>query len=560
MDRRQARTLITTDRYSILLKASRKPHSKGKLLRLELYRLANELILQICDALDDKALCMLAMTCKRFHNLAIHSCLLRYDLLDSAPGSISLVNTDGDADTINIAMDVIPALRLSLSLTSVKELSCTLNAGEERLLREVRRLHALVSKLEGVESLNLELGKLDSWVVKKNFSPIALNLETWHEALGQLLNAIVDRSCKRLMIRQGNFFPGGAHHITGLWSMANLSAEDVSDVLAGTSSIDDALSAFPAESNSTLAVNTNSKPSFESFYVYSSILLNTYFCNWTFSILNASPLTSLYFEFLSLPSEKWSTILPRLTLPNLASLTVRESGVPFHDLADFLSRHSSIVYLTLFSTAPDPPVLKPRLPKACLPILTTINATPAEITNLFQSPDAFPNLEFITVSSFNGVAIGQASDYTYMDDALSAVANHTKDGLTLSLRLIQETGMEEWLQAKINGTGGQVPECVTKLELRTDFRFSFSTAVVGLLPRWLALFPSVQRISFAASCLKVDGEEKISFFKEMGERCPGLQTISIDFDEHVVQEWCDGVYETRPVTLPPFSPFRDIYM
>jgi hypothetical protein len=111
-------------------------------------------------------------------------------------------------------------------------------------------------------------------------------------------------------------------------------------------------------------------------------------------LLNSSPLTSLCLNNIDLSPLDWSLILPALTIPTLASLTIGPRSVSIVVPHLFLTRHPSIHTLDLsFHTHFGAHSLHSTT--CALPRLATLRATPAYLLYFLGGADAqgwYPDL------------------------------------------------------------------------------------------------------------------------------------------------------------------------
>jgi hypothetical protein len=136
--------------------------------------------------------------------------------------------------------------------------------------------------------------------------------------------------------------------------------------------------------------------------IHSPFLLHANFYKWSLHLLNSSPLTSLCLNNIDLSPLDWSLILPALTIPTLASLTIgpRSVSIVVPDLDLFLTRHPSIHTLDLsFHTHFGAHSLHSTT--CALPRLATLRATPAYLLYFLGGADAqgwYPDLRLVAVT------------------------------------------------------------------------------------------------------------------------------------------------------------------
>jgi hypothetical protein len=146
--------------------------------------------------------------------------------------------------------------------------------------------------------------------------------------------------------------------------------------------------------------------------IHSSFLLHANFYKWSLHLLNTSPLTSLSLANIDLSASDWTLILPALTIPTLASLTMGPRGVSIvmPDLDMFLTRHPSIQMLDLSFHHPFG-AHSLHSTTCVLPRLATLRATPAYLLYFLGGANAqgwYPDLQLVAVTWNDESAFGEA--------------------------------------------------------------------------------------------------------------------------------------------------------
>ena len=528
-----------------------------------LLHLPNELLLEIFEDLSDDTLYQLAVICRRLHFLAL-PLVFKHHELNPTSGRCALYREE---------MRALPALRMSLSVTSLISIRCCFNA--PTLINESYELYRLISRLTSIKDVKLHLPVLD---IRTN--GIEIDLRIWSQIFLWLLDAVIQKSCSKLTVTGET---GGNHEFPAVIPRSAGANPRLYQVLEGKREsfklynnsqmlnrpyLNRSLictytqSIFASErpgSSSVPSINKMSKVvdgkllqsssvsnvedsectnaidspvhSLTSFNVYSAMLLDYPFTDWTINILNTAPITSLSLEEVDIPTETWAYILPLLILPALSELTIRSSTMVFVDLCHFFARHPSITTLELKGCTM--PFQRSPVSQDILPKLTALAASSQYLTCLLEDKDNFPNLVSITIASH--LYRLQSFDYHLTERALTSIAQRIQE-TAVTLKLTSQPEVEQWLVETVRGGPGanvlRSLHCVTKLRISTVLSFTFSKSAVALFPRWLALFPALKQVAFVNFCIELEHDATITFVRAISDACPRLKIVRIGYEDY----------------------------
>lgn len=250
--------------------------------------------------------------------------------------------------------------------------------------------------------------------------------------------------------------------------------------------------------------------------------------------LNSSPLVTLSLDNLNLAYNDVAHILPGLALPHLCNLFLGNIQMQCSHLMTFLARHPTLIVLNLYKSSAFEPSVLGLASTTFLPRLKSITATPEYLSVFLASPEALPSLSTITITSdFYGMP-PYGYQYTRFDAVLERISRRTQE-TTLSFTFLSHIGLEAWLAASRQGlkTSGVLRSLhhVRNLEFGTDSRFFFSASTLDELIRWLALIPTLNGITFRATCQTTD-----AFFPSLRSACPTLRRVEVHREVHVFDD------------------------
>ena len=494
----------------------------------QLTDLPHELLTQIIIPLDDESIYAFAQTCKIFHFFALPLVLSR--------NGIRIIGSDVVSIT-NPSKEGLSALRTSLFAPNLESVHFYASAEVCRLFSDLRTLQKLLLCLPLISSLSLSYPSYPD-IVDSGFQCDLLVPQKWSVELAALMDTALQKSCRYLHISGGGKLFADPDELDSQEQPA-LNFKTLSATARRK------LSSF--FSKTTHLPKTSHSPSRLSlFYVSSPMLLHPYLFCWTQTRLQANARSLTHLRFHGVSSSSWHQLLATLTLPSLFQFEIVTThqlvggpGVALGDMHTFLGRHPSIQVLNL--SAINFPKPTPELRNPILPRSHTVGAHPKIIAWLLRGTAAhFQKLKFITIASEPG-----DFDYDQFDEALEAVALcYQMDAIHLGLNFVSKTGLHKWIEkhlSKPTAPSDSVIGCirnlarVTDLTVRTRFWMRMDDGdepVVQVFPRFLALFPSLEKVNFPEQYFP--SEEIIlnqckDFLRKVVSVCPKLKAVSVNF-------------------------------
>ncbi|TFK72293.1 hypothetical protein BDN72DRAFT_957452 [Pluteus cervinus] len=271
--------------------------------------------------------------------------------------------------------DVMSALQINVSLTSIEKLSCAFPPAPYPPyypVKELRRFTQLIERLERVGEVILVLDGRDRY---KGIAGDDTLLRQWSEVFGRLLNLLIEKSCTSLTMQNGNLLthayelhnsqaPDGIYNNSvphsPRSSLCNFMGDDLSDT-------DVALTTYnwgfqrPLESGKEgilirMTPLARQVSNLRQLSVHSPILLLPPCFNWTLSVFQCSPLTCLKLSHVILTKAAWTTTLPCVAQAlsgQLMELVIFECpSIPLEAVLEFLAELPLLQMLTLDRTLP----------------------------------------------------------------------------------------------------------------------------------------------------------------------------------------------------------------
>jgi hypothetical protein len=512
--------------------------------------LPNELLGLIIEYLDSDSLFWLSMTCRVLHYVALTAFFEHNDVKEPASGWVVVHKAP---------RKTLQALRMALFIANLDQIHYFFNDGLDRLLGEVCDLRGLVARLPSVNEVRLRFSVFDRWLDSSPPADERLDVEVWRKEFGSMLDQFLIKGCKKLHVTGGSRVRTIYRYPQETRKPSMPLATDVKEQRSRSLQLLKAreeklafrtffgalkrkfislfsnavpplsVTAMPQPVSSDPAI----KPSLNEFYVQCKLLLQTPFLGWTLSTLqlNGECITTLSFDCTGIRSVTWSDFFAALTFPSLSEfeitsdLNVRPQGPEFPCIESFLTRHPSITLLHLRGLLI--PSIFPPAQESILPNLVKLTAHPAYVSWLLSSPNPSPCLGSITISSEY-----HHFDYARFDDALVSIARNA-GRVELGIRFNSENGVDAWLQDHVN-IGCEVSAVSQLIEIKNLAILSywfveFSEHTLGILPEFLALFPSLEHVTFMEQ--PEENEQAMlagGFFKAIALRCPHIKTVLIN--------------------------------
>jgi hypothetical protein len=275
-----------------------------------------------------------------------------------------------------------------------------------------------------------------------------------------------------------------------------------------------------------------------------SPFLSPLFREWTIQSLNSSLITYLYLDDVI----NLHLFLASLKLPTLLDCHISSTRLPVQDLLTFLNRHPSITSLHVNRGDYQLQVL-PNPPTWSLPHLSYLSSRPELIIYLLLSPQAVPSLTTVELITGDLRQRPDKLNFSSLKEAFISIAKQRKI-VSLSLTLEASPEMREWL--RVDRHSWSQAASVDKFQLRhiTQLTLEEARGVVDLIPPWLILFPSLEKL--VIDCYEnrelESKTQQASFVKLIHEYCPTLNTILFGHWSRAtsVAQWLtnDGVSES----------------
>lgn len=527
--------------------------------------LPNELLKVIVDELPDDTIYNLASTCKDLHFCVLPIFLERNGLRITSSEHISLVNPSKAA---------LRTFGRSLFTQNLRSVSFYPNADLTRLLSDLRTLRRMVAFMSEITELTLRYSSFN-WLVhsKRYHDQAQLDMENWRLEFAELLDAALAKSCRRLLVYGANHFSLGhlsqmvnsPHTIRADPQIGHIPPKSLYQ-LAGRmllsifgeprgNSLKLASSTTPTMRQSPLTTRTSEflEPTFErsieqlapptfsvltTFHIHSQMLLQPPLLDWTQSRLqlSAATLTDLSLNVDSNSLHTWTPVFSKLNIRALSKFElicdqlIQPTGVHFRSVAAFLARHRSLTSLHLYGLAMPCDLSPLHYKPPILPGLTSLTAHPSFVAWFFDcnAPFVYQPFPSVMVSSeFSWF------EYDLFDEALITPASRPETDMKLALRFVPGNGVDKWMQKHVYL--GHSRSCLSTLRSvkqlsihsHHSLMLTFSNEVVNILPSFLALFPSLEDVTFAEQSLWVD-QLINGLIKEVETWRPRIKLFSMD--------------------------------
>jgi len=511
-----------------------------------------DLLLEIIQHLDNPALLSLGLTCRCVSFLALDTFFANNNIHDPRSGWLIAYNTP---------VETLPAFRNALFLRRLEQVHYYFNPGVERMLGEVRDLHALISRMPTISVVKLHFSVVDGYFAREERQ--VLNSEVWKKEFQGLLDLVLEKGCYELFVRDGasliGLYPehvvefsdveGGFCFILSppclIFAVARekaiesdlnlnvgrkkrkrknlLGAVQLRPLIQyvnrffapGTQNVKPESPDGQKVTSTPIVPVCNIKPTKVS--IHSEMLLRNPFFEWTVAMLNsgASTITVLSMKLSDLPQDIWKRFLNGVTLSQLSDFEITsELIVPVHaacfvDVRSFLGHHPSIETLILYGVEVPKGVWPP--PSLTIPILPRLKSLLAHpfyvvwiLNGLLLDKKAFPTLTDIGISS-EYYRNTSRFDYALFDAALERVAVFPRNvKLTLRFASSDKNGINNWFMehaSKANDTSKSSVisrlNNVTSLVISSFYFVHYDRKLIEVLPDWLGMFPNVTAIEFA---------------------------------------------------------------
>lgn len=160
--------------------------------------LPNELLLLVIEALDNKALLNLGLTCRRMNIIAFDHFFSANSIQNPGEGWFIAYLTSPPP------LETLPILRSALFVTHLRYFDFTMNPGIERMRTEVSDIGVLAARLRKMDVFKISFRHID------RLSPDLLNrlpMHSWYRSASSMLEAVLEKGCTELHVFGGTRFP-----------------------------------------------------------------------------------------------------------------------------------------------------------------------------------------------------------------------------------------------------------------------------------------------------------------------------------------------------------------
>lgn len=366
--------------------------------------LPNELLLAIMGQGLSIELYHLACCSRRLNHLALPIFLARHRIPYPTEESNIIFPTRQTTEPRKI--DSLAALQISISIASVKKLSCRFPAVPHSPFypaEQLERLSRLVQRLERVEEVTLIMDGRDRYMGLTGDDAM---LAHWSGLFGGLLNLLLERSCKYLCVRNGTFLTQTYELCTSeKLNQSPLCSALVQGMAGSMMGPGWQYRRVPDQGKEVLFARVTPQArlacTLEELVIQSPILLLPPCSHWTLSAMECSPITRLAFSKVVLTTAIWSVTLPCIAKAlgtRLCELSIDTCpGISPEALMDFLAELPELRILKLDrSLSVVHPTMANSLRHPVLPRLHTLDAPSDYIAFLlrcypFPPPAASPS-------------------------------------------------------------------------------------------------------------------------------------------------------------------------
>ncbi|KAF8652216.1 hypothetical protein AX16_004494 [Volvariella volvacea WC 439] len=496
---------------------------------LTLDQLSVEFLDLILPSLDDPDLCRLATLCRSLHISSLNLLFSRnrtfrplasssvpkpsagspVKLLHSMPATAMCINLPNTRNSL-----VLLGLRLALALLfedySPIALFCSFSARFSILRGEVKGLsrflaHSPISAT--IECIILDLGRTPTQVDWEPIPDVSFLLEL----LSLISSSTKGRSRLHrqtsLSILWNSVFDGEHQYLPPpTWLRGGGKVANVTQALVTTGS------------NCLHSISKSKRPppptvlGLYTLHLHSSFIFRPTFIDWTLSALTRSTsLRVLSFYNTQLSVYEWSTILARITLPNLEEIYFEHDYPASMDgLTNFLIRHPSIKVLDLGGCVIPSLSRSWKRPPFFLPNLTALKGSPSDLEHFlhphFGPSRSFPNLKFVTITLFDN---NEPSLLSESHNVLANSYSERLEAITLTLRIHVMLSMMGWMESEVELLA-QPYKKISAVEIKSPLLSGFLEMehIRSNLPNWLSRFPNLTVVDIVGYNTMDGGKEE----------------------------------------------------
>lgn len=488
-------------------------------IKFALAHFPNEIFPHIFEHLDNYHLYLICILSKRFNELALRAVISRIHGLDISSG------------VFNVHSDAVIFLRLAFFIPRIRTLRCSLKEGYT--LPHLRQLKYLASRQPIIDRLELDLG---CNLLDTKHSTRVEEIRLFCEVLCTIAG---DAHPVFVITPAGSTFTCRSKGIV-YWELENYRYGKEEHTTIGRFSrfLSTGRLNFGYPFMASIQSHTGTYEAVDVIDDLRMLLVHRIRTPLhAFTVASLSPSTprlSLDRQ-CHLSSEEWAAVLECLALGSLSSLHIRDAKIRSADIHLFLLRHPEITTLYMGDTRHPSSI---RLPLSGSLSLTSVDAHPHHIPDLFESGNTLPYLSNICMSlCFNK----RKRCFSFLDQALLSIARHQTTDLHLNFNLdiihSHRREFHRWLNYE-----DRDDRIESRLYCVKILRFGGSMSGIGDLdlhffPRWLSLFPELQELYFNFT----NGERvriRNTFLRSVSALCPRVQVVEIGFgNRRTMDSW-----------------------
>jgi hypothetical protein len=478
--------------------------------------LANEIVLIVCQYLDDDDLLVLCRVSKCLNAISLNSFFVRHGISQD----------DITAGNFSLSSKSLRGVQLALFISFINKLSCLfhISTAESDILATERFVsRSRLSQIRDVE-VTIDAFYSSDRPADGDISKVVLSL---------LLALIPDKPGTLIILHDGFFrvsqrrrmvrrtdplcFRNWCGSITSrmpffmpIGSLLGILARGAIDLGSyAVSVITDPLAR--SRQDDRIREDLRFIPRIpRSFHIRFPMLPIPPFMKWTMITCSTS-MTSLYITSIPPLNEKWGALLPSIFLPSLSQLIIgNHVNLDLSHLLLFVYRHPYLNDLCFGHYSISYSSLTP-LREDCICQLRFIAAPARLINHVLRSPQHFRNLCSVDIgpvpSTFRAYFNMEYPDreakvetpfsFDDLNEALHAVANANATNVTLTIMIPAGKRSEKWLSPLSDDRETQRVERqlhnVTIVHLYLE-RTTELYSMYSLLPQWFELFPSVRQV------------------------------------------------------------------
>ncbi|KAJ7115439.1 hypothetical protein C8R44DRAFT_880738 [Mycena epipterygia] len=438
----------------------------------------------------------LALLCRRLNIIALPIYFARHGMHSDSNSVVITMHTD--------RRDLVAALQIALFTPRIEHLTCIFPhpscTSIFPILPHLRRLEHLISRLTSLRHVALHLDSLGSICLSVGDDA---GLQAWTSHLQDLLNCIVRRQCRSLVIIGGAQFTK-AYELG--WTASHRSRIHRVLVpirkrlcLRSDETYEFRRASKQGHSHVHMVLPSTSYRSSQltSLNIQSAILIRPPGLQWTLAALRNCRTTSLILCFRVSEPIIWTMALPLIAsvAPHLTTLVLLAAeSLPDSDVLTFISRLPLLIHLTISSTNTTG-IRYYRSPLIEFRTLESLRAPPNFIQHFQGHPACFPAIKSICISwpaDYTSTVGSFAASTSSIVRALDARGLSPEFYVSVDTMMSRLAPMTQHLTADIRASLDriQVLEIMQMPSFFTD---------MADIAAWVAIFPCIRRAEIALS-------------------------------------------------------------